>query len=53
MDDKAGFDPETDWFILRRSLIAKYGLSPGWAFLHKVKSFFTNLLKSKDEKQAI
>ena len=47
MDDKSGFDPNEDWFILRRHFVAKYSLSPGWAFINRMKSFFTNLLKNK------
>lgn len=48
-DDKAGFEPEKDWLMLRRYFIRKYRLTPGWVFLGKIQdavtNFITNLTK--------
>jgi len=50
-DDKAGFDPDRDWFILRRYFILKYRLSPGAKFFgwiyDGITNFFNRILKRK------
>ena len=45
MDDKAGFDPEQDWFILKRHFMIKYRMMPGLKFLGWIYDGITNFFK--------